>query len=453
VARSTVHNLLGVGLPLLVALATIPYLANRMGSEAFGLLGIAWLLLSYAGELGFGRATTRFVAEALEERQGMSLSEIVWTNVVLQTALALIAGALLWIFAPALSERVLKIPPALVAEARSTFRLLGVGMPVVLLAAAFRGVLEASQRFDLVNRIRIPVVSATYALPVLALWLGWSLPGIVALLLGARLTSVVGYFVLAGRLHPILLRPSVAGKVAAARLLRFGGWVMVSSVVSPLLVYLDRFLLGAVMGMTAVAFYTAPYELVARTLLIPAALAGALFPAFGALSARTAHSSGLAHTPRSARTARSGVSAGVEMRRIFARSVGFVFFIVGAVAVVLILLSDWIVAVWLGGDFGAQSALALKILAVGVVFNAIAHVPLTYLQGIERADLTGMFHLVELPIHAGVAWWLISDYGVAGAASAWTLRVALDALLLFVASGRLGMAGWWRPSGWLRRQA
>jgi O-antigen/teichoic acid export membrane protein len=428
VARSTFHNLLGVGLPLIVALATIPYLANRMGSEAFGLLGIAWLLLSYAGELGFGRATTRFVAEALQ-READALSEIVWTNVLLQAGLAVIAGALLWILAPALSERVLKIPPTLVADARTTFRILALGMPAVLLAAAFRGVLEASQRFDLVNRVRVPVVSATYALPVVALWLGWSLPGIVLLLLAARLTSTAGYFWLAGRLHPAIRRPRLAGKARATRLLRFGGWVMVSSIVSPLLVYLDRFLLGAVVGMTAVAFYTAPYELAARTLLIPAALAGALFPAFGALTDRA------------------------PMRRMFARSVGFVVLIVGAVAAVLILSADWIVAVWLGGVFGAQSAMALKILAVGVVFNAMAHVPLTYLQGIERADLTGMFHLVELPVHLGVAWWLISAHGVAGAAAAWSIRVALDALLLFVASSRLGMAGWWRPGVWMGRVA
>jgi O-antigen/teichoic acid export membrane protein len=427
-----------VGLPLIVALATIPYLASRMGSEAFGLLGIAWLLLSYAGELGFGRATTRFVAEALErdtaqrtdlvqaetlEESEMSLPQIVWTNVVLQLSMAVVAGALLWGFAPVLSERVLKIPPELVADARYTFRVLALGMPAVLLAASFRGVLEASQRFDLVNRIRIPVVSATYALPVVALWLGWSMPGIVALLLGARVTSALGYFILAGRLHPVILRPQLVRMSVATRLLRFGGWVMVSSGVSPLLNYLDRFILGAVVGMSAVAFYTAPFELAARMLLIPAALAGALFPAFGALSARTDRSA---------------------MRRMFARSVGSVFVIVGAVAVVLLFSADWIVAVWLGGEFGADSARALKILAVGVVFNAVAYVPFTYLQGIERADITGMFHLIELPIHAGLAWWLISNYGVAGAAGAWSLRVGLDALLLFVASSRLGMAGWWR---------
>lgn len=425
-ARSTLHNLLGVGLPLLVAVVAIPILARRMGFEAFGLLGMAWLVLSYAGELGFGRATTRFVAEALAADRAAELPAIVWTTAILQTLLAVLAGLALWFSAPWLVESVLEIPADLVTEARRTFRLIAVGMPAVLLSAAFRGVLEGSQRFDLVNRVRIPVVSATYALPVLAVWLGWDLVGVVALLLAARLTATVGYFWVGARLHPSIRRFRVTCRGEATRLLRFSSWVMVSSVVSPLLVYLDRFLLGALVGMTAVAFYTAPYELVARTLLIPAAVAGALFPAFGMLASRFDRD---------------------RVLPMFSRSVRYVFVFVAAAATVLVVSADWLIDVWLGGDFGSESVWALRILAIGIVFNAVAHVPQSFLQGIERADLPGLFHLVELPVHALLAWWLISSHGVPGAALAWTIRVGLDAALLFGASARLGAGGWWREGG------
>ncbi len=424
--RGAFHNLLGVGLPLLVAVVAIPILTRAMGSEAFGLLGMAWLVLSYAGELGFGRATTRFVAEALGADRTAELPAIVWTTASLQALVALLAGLALWLSAPWLVESVLEIPADLVTEARGTFRLLALGMPAVLLAAAFRGVLEGSQRFDLVNRVRIPVVSATYALPVLAVWLGWGLVGMVALLLAARLTATVGYFWVAARLHPSIRQFGVTYRREAERLLRFSSWVMVSSVVSPLLVYLDRFLLGALVGMTAVAFYTAPYELAARTLLLPAALAGALFPAFGMLA------------------------SGFDRARVlpmFSRSVRYVFVLVAAVATMFVVSADWLVDVWLGGDFGSESAWALRILAIGIVLNAVAHVPHSFLQGIERADLTGLFHLVELPVHVVLAWWLISSHGVPGAALAWTIRVGLDAVLLFGASARLGAGGWWREGG------
>jgi len=427
VARSAVHNAVGIGLPLVVALAAIPWLARELGSEAFGLLGIAWLLLSYAGELGFGRATTRFVADALGADRPERISEVVWTTAALQGAVAALAGGLLWLASDALASRVLEIPDPLVREARTTFRLMAVGMPAVLLAATFRGVLEASQRFDRVNRVRIPVVSATYALPVVAVGVGWSLPGIVGLLLAARLVGTLGYLGQALRLHPEIRRVRWAGGAGAVRLVRFSGWVMVSSVVSPLLAYLDRFLLGALVGMTAVAFYTAPYELAIRTTLIPAALAGALFPAFGSLSA-------------------TGRGADGAARSMFRRSVLFLFVAVGAVAAALALGAEWITATWLGGEFGEPTVRALQLLMIGIVANALAYVPHSYLQGIERADVPALFHLIELPLHVALAWWLIARYGVAGAAAAWSIRVTLDAVLLFIAAGRLGMGGWWSPT-------
>ena len=55
-----------------------------------------------------------------------------------------------------LVESVLKIPPQLLGEARDTFHLLALSIPLVLVSSSFSGVLEAAQRFDLVNAVRIP---------------------------------------------------------------------------------------------------------------------------------------------------------------------------------------------------------------------------------------------------------------------------------------------------------
>ena len=45
--------------------------------------------------------------------------------------------------------------------------------------------------------------------------------------------------------------------------------------------------------------------------------------------------------------------------------------------------------------------------------------------------------MIELPVYIGIAWILVGKFGIAGAAGAWTLRVALDALLLFAATFKL----------------
>ena len=79
----------------------------------------------------------------------------------------------------------------------------------------------------------------------------------------------------------------------------------------------------------------------------------------------------------------------------------------------------------------------LQWLAVGVFINSIAQIPFAFIQGAGRPDLTAKLHLIELPFYLLVLWWLISSYGIEGAAIAWVGRVGFDSLVLFVIAGRL----------------
>ena len=100
----------------------------------------------------------------------------------------------------------------------------------------------------------------------------------------------------------------------------------------------------------------------------------------------------------------------------------------------LVLFAKEILQVWLGSNFAAQSKMVMQILALGVLVNSLAQVPYALLQGVGRPDITAKFHLLELPLHIGIVWFLVGHWGIAGAAGAWTMRVTLDTLLLFVAA-------------------
>ena len=63
-ARNAFRNLVGQGLPLLVAIAAIPTVLEGLGPDRFGVLAIAWVVLGYFSELGFGRSTTRLTNPA-----------------------------------------------------------------------------------------------------------------------------------------------------------------------------------------------------------------------------------------------------------------------------------------------------------------------------------------------------------------------------------------------------
>jgi len=281
IARNAVLNLIGQAVPLVVGVLTIPFVVRGLGTDRFGLLSLAWVVLGYFTifDLGLGRATTKYVAEALGRGEGNRIPRIVWTSVTVQAFMGAVGAIALMGITDLLVDRILNIPPELVGEARDTFHILALSIPVALVSSSFRGVLEASQRFDLLNAIKIPSSSLTFLLPLLGVYLGLSLPGIIALILAASIVTLMVFVAMDIRIFPELKRYSSSFALFRS-LFAFGGWVTVSGVVGPILVYLDRFLIGSILTMSAVAYYTAPYEAVTRLWVIPSSMTMALFPAF-----------------------------------------------------------------------------------------------------------------------------------------------------------------------------
>lgn len=413
-ARNTLFNMLGLGLPVLVALWSMPLLVRGLDAAGFGLIALAWVVHAYANELGFGRATTKLAAE-LVGGDDARLASVVWSTLALQTALGVCGGAALLVAAPLLVQNVLRVPTELHAEAHRSLVFLAATVPIVVAAAALRGLLEALQRFDLVNAVRGATSAAMFGLPIAGLAGGANVSGLIGLLLLPRLGSLVAYAGLAVWLVPSLARPTLT-RADLRNVGSFGGWTSVSSVVSPLLLYIDRFMVGGLVSIAAVAYYTVPYELVVRLLIVPGSLVAALFPELSRLYGRG--------------------DAG-RVTALSARAVRYTLLTTGPAAVLLIASAPDLLREWLGLEYALASSAALQILAFGIVINSVAHVPLTLLQGAGRPEIPARFHLAQLPVHLLVAGLLISTWGVAGAAAAWTARVALDASLLFWAAARV----------------
>lgn len=418
VARNALLNLVGMAAPLAVAVITLPYLIRGLGTERFGILAIAWMMLTYLAALGVGSTTTRYAAEALGAGRAEDIRRIAWTTALLQVGLGVVEGAALAALVPWLVGTVFEIPDNLIAEARLCLYLLAGAIPLLGVGVSFRGLIEAAQRFDLAMAVQVPATAGTYIAGAAAAVAGWNLPAVFGVILAGRLLTVPAYMLLVRRALPgVSLRPGLdRGRIG--ELAGFAGWVAVSSVVSPLVTYLDRFLVGAVLSMTAVTYYTPPYEVVSRLALVPAGIVGALFPAFSQLS-------GHGDRPRA------------EM--LAGQSANLVAVLLGPLLVLVLGGAVDGLTLWLGAEYADQGALALQILAIGVLINGLAYVPFGLLQSMGRPDLPARFHLLELPIQLGLAWFLVSVWGIPGAALAWTLRVALDAALLYAAAARLGL--------------
>ena len=424
IARNTLLNFGGLGIPLLVGVAVMPVITSNMGATRFGLLGLTLALLEYSGlfDLGLGRATTKHVAEKLATGQD-EISHLVIGSVLSQLAFGVVGGILFALAAPILANQVFVIPADMKAEAISVFRVLGALIPATLLLVSLRGVLEAAHRFDLSNAIRIPSSLTSFLIPAIASSNGYTLPAIMAMFFVARVVFCFLSTVAVKRALPQLKFALPDDWSVLRPLLTFGGWMSVSNVVSPLLIYLDRFMLGAFVGLSAVGYYTAPFDGVVRMLIVPGSLVSALFPSVSAM-----HATG----------DRDGI------KRVFSKAVRNMSLILAVPALVLILFGPMLLRFWLGETFAASGGTAVRILAFGVLMNSLAHVPSSFIVAIGRPDVNAKFHMLELLMHLPIAWWLIHKFGVTGAAIAWTIRVTFDAGLLFTALARLLDTPLWR---------
>ena len=402
---------------MVVALVAIPVLVSQLGLARFGILSLAWTIVGYFGlfDLGLGRSLTQMVAERLGSDRSNEVPGLVWTGLLLLMAFGLAGTLGTWMLAPIVVQEVLRIPVDLQAESAAAFQIISASIPLLIVSVGLKGVLEAEQRFGSIAIIQLPASVLLLVAPILVLPFSHRVDGLVASMVAVRLGGLVALAFTVFRVIPQLRTGPQFVTSETKKLITFGGWLTVSNVVSPIMVYVDRFAIGALISLSAVAAYVIPYELVTRVVRLPIAITTVFFPAFAAT--------------HQADPDRTGV--------LFVSACRTILLLTVAPLLLFFLFAGEALTVWVGADFAGQGTAVARWLIVGAFFNGIAQAPFALVQGLGRPNLTARFHLLELPFYMVGLWILLARFGILGAALAWTLRAAADAVLLFAASYRL----------------
>jgi len=410
IGRNTFWNVLGTGLPMVLALVTIPVVIHSAGAARFGVLTIAWAVLGYFGnfDLGLGGATIRFLAEAFEHRRVAESRGIFWTSVLLSGLVGAISACLLAALTPWLVGGVLNVPLGLRVETQGAFYFLAMGVPLTTVTSTLRGTLEAKHRFGLVNALQVPNSALTQAAPLLALIVSQDLRWLVGAMVLSRAWGA-GVFLVAALQNlenpfegPFFLHEKLRV------LLSYSAWQAITNSISPLMANADRFVIGAITSMTTVAYYATPAEFINRLGIIPQSLARTTFPIF---------------------------SAGVniqERSRVYIKATKYLALVLVPLVATIVVFAPQLLGLWVGPSFAQSSARVMQILAVGLLLNSLASLPFGLIQGIGRPDITAKFHMFELPLYILLLWYGTQTWGITGTAVAWTLRVGLDFLLLIL---------------------
>lgn len=413
VRRNTIYNLVGAALPVAVSLFTVPLYLSRIGEARFGILSIVWLLLGYFGlfDVGLGMASAQQIA-AREPEGKSAQARIFWTALLTNLGLGLVGGLIAWPVAQYYFGHVMKVDPAFRSEIVAAVPWLILAVPLATVTGVATGALQGLHRFATLNMISVAGTMLFQLLPLAAAYVfSASLTVVLPMAILARVLTLLALWL---DCHVNLLRShKVAYDASMVRvLLSFGFWVTVSAFFAPFMTMIDRFAIGAFVSAAAVSAYAVPFNLGDRLCIFGNAAGSALFPRFSSSSRREA--SELAYKSE---------------RVLLATMV--------PVSIAAIFLIRPFISIWVSPEFSLKSAPTGEILMAGIWLDAVSRIPLYALRGQFRPEVVAKIDLLVLLPYWLCLYWLISNFGIEGAAAAYVFRVGLNYLLLSGAAGTL----------------
>lgn len=392
---------MGTAASAAVMIPAMGFFARHLDTESFGLFTLVMAFVGYASVLdgGFARAVVREIAQA--GNQMNRAERALGAAVVLVLGIGFIFGLLLWLLSAPLVN-VIHVGDSLQLEAIEGFHWTALMIAPILLSMVWMSPLEAKAQFASLNILRSFGYATVFGCAVIAVyWMPTFSAATSGLLIGRMGMALISFIacrqIMGKYLYPFCLD-------SAKRLFQFGRWLTVSSIISPLMDSLDRFVLSAFSGASTVAFYAAPSEAISKMLALPYSVSRALFPVL------------------------SKIEGGDKEKT---RKIATVLQLcIGLFLVMLVMLfGDQMMGLWLGEKYATASGMLIKILIWGVLFNAMATIPYTELQAMGHSKITAQVHLIEVIPFISFLLVMTYEFGAKGTAIAWVTRTLIDWIL------------------------
>ncbi|WP_185218907.1 flippase [Paraburkholderia dinghuensis] len=407
--RNATLNFISSILPICVALVTTPIYLHYIGTARYGVLAIVWMIQGYFGflDMGLSAATANRIAQ-LTNAQHSEREAVLWTALILNIALGLVCGIVLYI-AMHLLLPYFNLGPKLQAELLPALPYVASLMPLSNLIGVLTGALSGRERFGVLTLVQLPITLMYQLSPLAAaFFFGPSLRYVVFGTLVPSVCTVLLYALVVWRVFPLRFtsgpRPDLISK-----LFSYGAWMSAQNLTAALHETADRIMIGHALGPQAVAYYQVPFNLAVRVRLLPNVISRTLFPRLSSLEATHA-------TSLSAITVR-----------------GFAAVLTPMIVFGMFLMHPFL-SLWVGQEFAARSVSVGETILVGAWFNCLALIAGCHLQAIGRPGVPARLLVYELVPFLAFLWWAMHTFGVLGAALAWSARCVVDGVLIFHAA-------------------
>jgi O-antigen/teichoic acid export membrane protein len=382
--------------PAVVALCTVPLVVHGLGDAGYGLYALVTAIVGYFAviDINVTAGSVKFIAAFRARADDDGINETVCFGVIVYALLG-VAGALgLFGAAHFLVTSVFAVPAALVPQAQATLKLAALGFFIGQLQNYLQSVPQALMRYDVASRVEMLFGTAVPLLTVLVLMMGFGLFEVVLLRVVA---SALHCMVLARAIRRLLphLAPRWPGRAVRRELTGFSAYSFLSRFASLSYTHADKLIIGALAGVTALAWFTVASTLANRLLSLTYRLSGVFFPAASALSA-------------------SGELARLDL--LYLKATRYVVFLNAAIMVLVAVFADKILRYWMNPDFAHHGALVLAVMAVSQFVDSLTSLPSLVNDGSGHPRVSGLFALARAAAGLVAVWLGVLWDGIAGAA-------------------------------------
>ena len=396
-ARGGSLNLVGAACNQLCLFAVVTLVARALGGVDVGEYTLGWACLTVVGLValwGFQAALTRFVAVHLAEGDAAGVRGTIRFGLCSALGLSVLLAALIGASAHPIAD--LFHHPAFATE----LHLVAITLPAATMRDACLAATQGwrSQRaFAVVGWICEPLLRLT--LTALAIALGWGLTGAFAAIpVGAWTAAILAAFSLRRRLRTVAAAPPRADVRAILNFSTMSWGIVVASAG---LVWADTLILGVLRTAQEVGVYNVATRLVNLAVFVMVPLNAAVSPQF-------------AHLLHRADRARLGNAYSTTTRWILTLSMP---------AFVLLLVYAHDLLRLFGGEYTVGASVTI-ILALGQLLNAGTGPCGALLNMSGRVKLNMLNNAAVLVLNIGMNIALIPEFGITGAAVAWSVSLA-----------------------------
>jgi O-antigen/teichoic acid export membrane protein len=397
--------------PFAVTLITLPILISQITLERYGVLAIVWMITGSVGfiQLGMGRAVVQRLnaAKRASTKPATDLRQsILFASFAITCLTSLIAGSVAMLLFQVYFRQFGVADPQILREVTDSLPLVGFSVVVGFFVNLLLGIYQADERFVYYSLARFLNVAGAQLGPLFAA-IVFS-PSFSVLMIAIALTRAATAVALFVGIRQDISQSHWRhlSRRTAIDLLSFGGWTSVLAILSPLLVVLDRFIIGATFGVAAVGAYTVAYNLCTRLFVIPTSVCNVILP-------------------------RLSRQKGAELALTSARGLQVVIILTTPTLVGFVTFYEVFVSHWMSVEIAAETNRIAAVLAVGVLSASLGQAPYTQLIGEGKVRAITLWHLAQVSLYVPAVWLALNSFGLVGAAYAWSLRTFIDAVGLF----------------------